>query len=256
MELAGGYGEAPSLGHMLKVAERRRQQIQLGHSARLAQSLGTLLQCARVERDLTGRCGTCGFFVAIGTADDGSRVGDCRLGCWPPPLKDTATCPHHKPRGQSFDGALKRKKAAGTPRSMREDDFVPKPVRRPLPREVDIDMDIDEFRQVLREVIHEELGVGEVELGDRWRGGELVLRPGKEGTQEKSIPIDSLFKKIVGVRDKLRVLEQKINGNKALTEDEKVQLQQYITGCYGSLTTFNVLFKHRGDYFVGQSNKG
>ncbi|HJL18667.1 MAG TPA: hypothetical protein RMH99_23600 [Sandaracinaceae bacterium LLY-WYZ-13_1] len=208
-----------------------------------------------MERDLSGRCGTCGFFIAIRTDEDGAQVGECRLGCWPPPLKDTATCAHHKPKGASFSGALRRKKAAGTPRALRDDDVPPPPVKKPLPREIDIDMDIDEFRRVLREVIHEELGVGDVQLGDRWRGGELVLKPGKEGTQEKSVPIDAFFKKIVGLRDKLRVLEQKVNANKSLTEDEKVQLQQYITGCYGSLTTFNVLFRDRDDYFVGQSSK-
>ena len=117
-------------------------------------------------------------------------------------------------------------------------------------------MEIDEFRRVLREVIHEELGVGEVDLGERWRGGEVILKPGKQDTQSKSFPIDTLFKKIVGIRDKLRVLEQKVNGNKRLTDDEKVQLQQYITGCYGSLTTFNVLFQNREDGFRGQSGKG
>ena len=74
----------------------------------------------------------------------------------------------------------------------------------------------------------------------------------KEGTQDKSIPIDVFFKKIVMVRDKLRVLEQKVNGNKKLSNDEKVQLQQYITACYGTLTTFNVLFKEDDDRFVGQ----
>jgi len=132
---------------------------------------------------------------------------------------------------------------------------VEEPVKRPLPQEIDIDMDIDEFRRVLREVIQDELGVGDVQLGDRWRGGEVILKPGKEGTQEKAVPIDVLFKKIVGIRDKLRVLEQKVNASKGLAEDEKIQLQQYITGCYGSLTTFNVLFKERDDYFVGQSGK-
>jgi hypothetical protein len=116
-------------------------------------------------------------------------------------------------------------------------------------------MDIDEFRRVLREVIQDELGVGDVQLAERWRGGEVLIKPGKEGTQEKALPIDALFKKIVSIRDKLRVLEQKINGNKALGEDEKVQLQQYITGCYGSLTTFNFLFRDREDWFVGQSGK-
>lgn len=113
-------------------------------------------------------------------------------------------------------------------------------------------MDQETFRQVLREVLLDELGVRDVELGDRWNDGELVLIPGKEGTQEKRIPLDVFFKKIVMVRDKLRVLEQKINGNKSLSDEEKVQLQQYITGCYGSLTSFNILFKRKEDQFKGQ----
>lgn len=115
-------------------------------------------------------------------------------------------------------------------------------------------MDQDTFRQVLREVLLDELGVRSVEMGDRWNEGELVLIPGKEGTQEKRIPLDVFFKKIVMVRDKLRVLEQKINGHKGLSHEEKVQLQQYITGCYGSLTTFNVLFKNKADQFAGQKS--
>ena len=80
----------------------------------------------------------------------------------------------------------------------------------------------------------------------------MILKPGKEGTAEKRIPIDSLFSKVVMIRDKLRVLEQKINGNPKLSAEEKVQLQQYVTGCYGSLTTFNVLFADKKDQFVGQ----
>lgn len=113
-------------------------------------------------------------------------------------------------------------------------------------------MDQDTFRQVLREVLLDELGVRDVEIGDRWNDGELVLIPGREGTQEKRIPLDVFFKKIVMVRDKLRVLEQKLNSHKGLSDEEKVQLQQYITGCYGSLTTFNVLFKDKEDHFTGQ----
>ncbi len=113
-------------------------------------------------------------------------------------------------------------------------------------------MDANEFRRVLRQVIQEELGVSAVALGGRWQGGEMVLVPGKEGTAEKRIPIESLFNKVVMIRDKLRVLEQKINGNSKLSNEEKVQMQQYVTGCYGSLTTFNVLFADKGDQFVGQ----
>ncbi len=217
-------------------------------------------------RDLTGRCGTCSFYTAYrfvdgrGLDDEGDedavREGECMLKCWPPPLRDTGTCTHHKPRGTSWDSVLKRKRAAGTPRSQREDDEdLEKAKARLLPKEVDIDMDIDDFRNVLREVLRDELGLGETQLGERWRGGELILKPGKEGTQEKRIPLDQLFAKIVMIRDKLRVLEQKLNSAPHLSPEEKVNLQQYITGCYGSLTTFNVLFRDREDWFVGQSGK-
>ncbi|GAB4202709.1 MAG: hypothetical protein OHK0013_16240 [Sandaracinaceae bacterium] len=136
-----------------------------------------------------------------------------------------------------------------------DDEDLERAQARLLPKEIDIDMDIDEFRSVLREVLRDELGLGETELGDRWRGGELILKPGKQGTQEKRIPLDQFFHKVVMIRDKLRVLEQKINSASGLSADEKVQLQQYVTGCYGSLTTFNVLFRDREDWFVGQSSK-
>ncbi len=117
-------------------------------------------------------------------------------------------------------------------------------------------MDIGEFRRVLREVLSEELGVGDSELGARWEGGELILKPGKAGTAEKRVPIDAFFHKIVMVREKLRVLEQKINGHGYLSDVDKVQLQAYITACYGSLTTFNVLFGRREDWFVGAGKEG
>jgi hypothetical protein len=203
-----------------------------------------------MERDLSGRCGSCGWYIRKREEPDGSWVGDCRLGQGRWPLKDMATCSSHKSKDTPWEQALKRKPAAGAPRRYR-DEPAPKP--RPLiPSEIGIEMDQETFRQVLREVLLDELGVREVELGDRWNDGELVLVPGKEGTQEKRIPLDVFFKKIVMVRDKLRVLEQKVNGNKNLSDEEKVHLQQYITGCYGSLTTFNVLFKRKDDQFAGQ----
>ncbi len=120
-----------------------------------------------------------------------------------------------------------------------------------LPEEL-LDMNADEFREVLREVLRDELGMGNAPIGARWEGGEVILKPGKEGTAEKRIPIDSLFSKVVSIRDKLRVLEQKINAHPKLLAEEKVAMQGYITGCYGSLTTFNVLFANKGDNFVGQ----
>jgi len=205
-----------------------------------------------MERDLSGRCGTCSFFFHLRTDDDGLGEGECRLGCWPPPLKANATCASYKAIGTSWEGALKRKKAAGTPRRYRDDDQGLPPPKKTLPQEIGIDMDQDEFRDVLRQILREELGATEVALGDRWRGGEIVMKPGREGTQEKSVPIDTFFHKIVMIRDKLRVLEQKLNGNKTLTAAEKVQLQQYITGCYGTLTSFNVLFADKADGFSGQ----
>jgi hypothetical protein len=103
-------------------------------------------------------------------------------------------------------------------------------------------MDIDTFRKVLAEVLRDELGLSDVALGGRWHGGELILKPGKEGTAEKRVPIETFFHKVVMLRDKLRVLEQKVNAHPTLTDEDKVQLQQYVTGCYGTLTTFNVLF--------------
>ena len=84
----------------------------------------------------------------------------------------------------------------------------------------------------------------------------MILKPGKEGTAEKRVSVESFFHKIVMIRDKLRVLEQRINAHPKLSAEEKVQMQQYVTGCYGTLTTFNVLFASKDDGFVGASGKG
>ncbi|AWM14572.1 hypothetical protein NHF50_12255 [Flavobacterium sp. NRK F10] len=90
-------------------------------------------------------------------------------------------------------------------------------------------------------------------LADKWKGGRILLESGND-TQNKEIPIDTFFHKIVMVRDRIRVMEQKINSSN-LDELEKVELQQYITRIYGSLTTFNVLFKLKEDYFIGEKSK-
>jgi hypothetical protein len=91
-----------------------------------------------------------------------------------------------------------------------------------------------------------------VEIGNKWTGGTLTLKPGDPSLKSKEVPIDVFFNKIVMLRDRLRVLEQRINSNDKLTEEDKVNLQQYVTRCYGSLTTFNVLFKYSTDQFVGE----
>jgi len=89
-------------------------------------------------------------------------------------------------------------------------------------------------------------------LGDRWKGGTIILQPADKSQKPKEVPIDVFFHKIVMLRDRLRVMEQQINAHKVLTDEEKVNLQQYITRIYGSLTTFNVLFKNKEQWFVGE----
>lgn len=93
-----------------------------------------------------------------------------------------------------------------------------------------------------------------VAIADKWRGGKLILDPG-DATNSKEMPIDTFFHKIVMVRDRIRVMEQKINSSKNLDDQEKIDLQQYITRIYGSLTSFNVLFKTKSDHFVGERSK-
>jgi hypothetical protein len=95
----------------------------------------------------------------------------------------------------------------------------------------------------------------EAELGKKWEGGKVVIYPGNENLQPKEIPIEVFFHKIVMVRDRLRVLEQNINSSNSLTDEEKVHIQQYITRAYGSMTTFNILFDDKSDYFVGSRSK-
>jgi hypothetical protein len=121
----------------------------------------------------------------------------------------------------------------------------------PLPEEL-TDMTREEFAEAIREALRDE--GPPVRLAPRWEGGSVVLKPGDAGTQPKEIPLDALFHKIVMIRDRLRVLEQKVNANEKLTDAEKVDLQQYVTRCYGSLTTFNLLFKDEKDRFVGDKS--
>lgn len=91
-----------------------------------------------------------------------------------------------------------------------------------------------------------------VPLGDKWLGGTLLIQPADKSLKPKEIPIADFFHKVVMLRDRLRVLEQNINSSKKLSDEDKVNLQQYITRCYGSLTTFNVLFRNKEQWFVGE----
>jgi hypothetical protein len=103
---------------------------------------------------------------------------------------------------------------------------------------------------LLRRIIREETGLTPVAPADKWRDGHLVLRPGTPGLQEKSWPIETFFHKVVMLRNRLRTLEQQVNAME-IPEDAKVKLQSYITGCYGSLTSFNILFASEDDQFRG-----
>ena len=116
------------------------------------------------------------------------------------------------------------------------------------------DDDVRRIVQAVRAVFAAEQSVSG-EIADRWLGGQLVLRPGKAGTQEKVVPIESFFRKIVAVRERLRVLEQRINTHPKLTDEERLALHEYITRAYGSLTTFNVLFADPADRFVGTGGR-
>lgn len=140
-----------------------------------------------------------------------------------------------------------------------------RPARTPLPivsdREVcasrgagdqegpDMSISAADLEVLLRRVLREEAGVTPVVPADKWRGGTLVLEPGN-GTQEKRWPIETFFHKVVMLRNRLRTLEQQVNASE-LPEDAKVRLQSYITACYGSLTSFNLLFAEEGDQFKG-----
>jgi hypothetical protein len=115
------------------------------------------------------------------------------------------------------------------------------------PMNVDRTVDLE---MLLRRIIREETGLTAVTPADKWRGGSLVLRPGTSGLQEKTWPIETFFHKVVMIRNRLRTLEQQINAAD-LPDDVKVKLQGYISGCYGSLTSFNVLFADEEDHFKG-----
>jgi hypothetical protein len=150
-------------------------------------------------------------------------------------------------------GAASTPRSASTPASQARrgapDPFpiVSERERTGLPMTPDSDVDLE---LMLRRVIREETGITAVAPAEKWRGGTLVLRPGTAGLQEKSWPIETFFHKVVMLRNRLRTLEQHVN-SADLTDDVKVKLQGYISGCYGTLTSFNVLFADEGDQFKG-----
>jgi hypothetical protein len=113
-------------------------------------------------------------------------------------------------------------------------------------------VDREELKRLVKDVLEEENSFGYTPIQERWSGGKLMLVPRDEGLAAKEVPLEAFFHKIVMVRDRLRVLEQKVNAHAGLSDAEKIDLQQYVTKCYGSLTTFNVLFKEKSDQFEGE----
>ncbi len=114
-------------------------------------------------------------------------------------------------------------------------------------------LDLDDVKKALRQVLSDSnVLTYPVELAERWKGGKLIMHPRNVDQSSKELPIETFFHKIVMMRDRLRVLEQNINSSEKLDDQDKVNLQQYITRAYGSMTTFNVLFADKNDYFSGK----
>ncbi len=114
-------------------------------------------------------------------------------------------------------------------------------------------LDMDHVKDALREVLEEmQTPQRPVEMAQRYVGGMLEIKPRDAALKSKEVPMEDFFHKIVMIRDRFRVLEQKINAQTGISEQDKVELQQYITRCYGSLTTFNILFEDKDDQFIGQ----
>ena len=123
-----------------------------------------------------------------------------------------------------------------------------------IPENITVEVEtVSEVEKSLLKILRQWSDVSEiVPLGERWIGGTMLLQPADKSLKPKEIPVDDFFHKIVMLRDRLRVLEQNINSHKKLSDEDKVNMQQYITRCYGSLTTFNVLFKNKEQWFVGE----
>ncbi len=122
--------------------------------------------------------------------------------------------------------------------------------------EPEYNVSFSEAEDALIKILREWSDITElVPLGDKWKNGTMILKPGDKTLKEKEVEIEVFFHKIVMLRDRLRVMEQKINAYKGLSDEEKIDLQQYISRIYGSLTTFNVLFKHKFDQFEGEKSQ-
>ncbi len=157
----------------------------------------------------------------------------------------------HNFRGGAKDAAEGPSASAGAAADRpRLNTIPPMSERERLSDRVEVDSPGADLEALLRRVIRSESGVTVAIPADKWRDGLLVLRPGKPGLQEKTWPIETFFHKVVMIRNRLRTLEQQVNSMDA-PDEVKVKLQAYVTACYGSLTSFNVLFADEDDQFKG-----
>lgn len=221
------------------------------------------------ERQYGGReCGSCRLWRPI-LEDERGPIGPCRLQVRTGDFPGTAPiCERYLSRGAAIPAAAPEEpERRRRSRDLRPvvvhrtgeapvTTYVPVRTQQPaarLPEEL-TDMTREEFAAAIREALREEHS--EIKLANKWEGGSIVLKPGDPGTAPKELPLDALLHKVVMIRDRLRVLEAKINAHEKLSDAEKVDFQQYVTRCYGSLTTFNVLFKDEKDRFVGEKGAG
>ncbi|WP_224369409.1 high-potential iron-sulfur protein [Hyalangium versicolor] len=196
-------------------------------------------------------CGNCKLWSPH-SVDHRGWVGPCRIypgrGLFPP---SAPLCDKFAPRG-----GVTVPEAAPAARARAARSVAPVVRRKSDPNEIVELGDLNMTREELMEIFREAAGETEAPpLAGKWEGGTLRLIPGNAELQAKDLPIDNLFHKVVMVRDRLRTLEQKINGHSKLTDAEKVEMQSYITRVYGSLTSFNILFREKGDQFVGQKGE-
>ncbi len=210
-------------------------------------------------------CGTCVVYRPF-SLERGLLSGSCRLRPERGSFVCTAPiCSSYIPRSGApnakgeIPSAKDRFVALSTPEKKERSPRAVPPLVRPRERAPDgpvgeLDMTREELKHLIREAMDEERGGAEVPLASKWQGGKVVLHPGQAELQAKELPIDALLHKVVMVRDRLRVLEQKLNGHPKLADAEKVEMQAYITKCYGSLTTFNVLFRDKDDQFTGEKS--
>lgn len=210
-------------------------------------------------------CGNCKLWRIHSIDAARGWVGECRVqanrGLFPPsaPICDAFTPRGEAAKVQAEEAATARRakairniapvvRSAGGTRTLSAPTLIPT-----IDRSTPVDLEgASMTRQELMDLFLEASGLADVPLAQKWEGGVIKLVPANPELQAKDIPLDSLFHKVVMIRDRLRTLEQKLNAHPKLSDTEKVEMQQYVTRCYGSLTTFNVLFREKNDQFVGQ----